>query len=124
VLAQFIAEGPNSVPLDARISFSPPSASLPTPPSHKAASPDASRLAIEFFALSETDVQSVADALTILLEYYSVQDLDTHPYVSAIAMVQAPKASIPRDRIYKSFKQFANTGPELQGQMPNSSVVK
>ncbi len=60
VLAQYLAEGPNSLPLEARISFSAPSASLPTPPSHKASSPDASRLAIEFFALSESDVQDVA----------------------------------------------------------------
>ncbi|KAF5391436.1 hypothetical protein D9757_001915 [Collybiopsis confluens] len=103
VLAQYIAQGPNSLPLDSRISFSPPSASLPTPPSHKAPSPDASRLAIEFFVLSETDVRDVAgecsyfllmneandiiDALAFLLEYYSVQDLDLHPYISAIARV-------------------------------------
>ncbi|KAF8831318.1 hypothetical protein HHX47_DHR1000697 [Lentinula edodes] len=66
VLAQYMAEGPNSLPLDARISFSAPSASLPTPPSHKAPSPDASRLAIEFFTLSEKDVQSVAGIYYIL----------------------------------------------------------
>ncbi|KAJ3998184.1 cyclin-like protein [Lentinula boryana] len=104
VLAQYIAEGPNSLPLDARISFSAPSASLPTPPSHKAASPDASRLAVEFFALSENDVQNVADALNLLLEFYSVQDLSMHPHLQDIAIVQPPKTSTPRDRIYKPFK--------------------
>ncbi|KAJ3883432.1 cyclin-like protein [Lentinula edodes] len=106
VLAQYMAEGPNSLPLDARISFSAPSASLPTPPSHKAPSPDASRLAIEFFTLSEKDVQSVADALTLLLEFYSVQDLSMHPYLHDIATVLPPKTSTSRDPIYKSFKQF------------------
>ncbi|KIK59897.1 hypothetical protein GYMLUDRAFT_168775 [Collybiopsis luxurians FD-317 M1] len=118
VLAQYIAEGPNSLPLDARISFSAPSASLPTPPSHKAPSPDASRLAIEFFVLSETDVHDVADALTFLLEYYSVQDLDMHPYLASIARVQPPKASTPRTRMYKSFKQLAHSGPDAGSTEP------
>lgn len=67
ILAQFMVDGPNSLSLDARISFSAPSASLPTPPSHKAASPDASRLAIEYFALSELDLQDVAGQCVSIL---------------------------------------------------------
>jgi hypothetical protein len=60
VLAQRIADGPHSASLDARISYSAPSSSLPTPPSHKPASPDASRFAIEFFSFTEPDLNSVA----------------------------------------------------------------
>ena len=60
VLAQRIFDGPNSPSLDARISAASPSASLPTPPSHKSPSPDASRRAIEYFSLSETGLSSVS----------------------------------------------------------------
>ena len=60
VLAQRIVDGPHSLSLDARVSPSAPSASLPTPPTHKASSPDASRFAIEFFGLKGDEVLSVA----------------------------------------------------------------
>ncbi|KAG6911506.1 hypothetical protein DXG01_014580 [Tephrocybe rancida] len=60
VLAQHISDGPLSPSLDARISASSPSASLPTPPSHKPPSPDASRYAIEHFTLTETELASVS----------------------------------------------------------------
>lgn len=63
VLAQRIADGPNSPSLDSRISSAAPSASLPTPPSHKATSPDASRLAIEHYSFSEADLTSLAGSL-------------------------------------------------------------
>lgn len=60
ILAQRAAEGPHSPSLDARISASPPSASLPTPPSHKPGSPDASRFAIGYFGFSELELQNLA----------------------------------------------------------------
>ncbi|KAJ3725985.1 cyclin-like protein [Lentinula raphanica] len=122
VLAQYIAEGPNSLPLDARISFSAPSASLPTPPSHKAASPDASRLAIEFFALSETEVQNVADALSLLLEFYSVQDISLHPHLNDMTTIAPPKTSTSRDRVYKPFQQLAK--PDTVHIGSNTSSLK
>ena len=60
ILAQRIADGPHSLSLDARVSPSAPSTSLPTPPTHKPSSPDASRFAIEFFGLKESEMLSVA----------------------------------------------------------------
>lgn len=60
VLAQHLAEGPHSPSLDARIASTPPSASLPTPPTHKPSSPDASRVAVDFYHLGEGDLRDVA----------------------------------------------------------------
>jgi hypothetical protein len=60
ILSQRIADGPHSLSLDARVSPSAPSASLPTPPTHKPASPDESRFAIEFFGLNESELLCVA----------------------------------------------------------------
>ncbi|KAH9981315.1 cyclin-like protein [Lactifluus volemus] len=73
ILSQRIVDGPHSLSLDARVSPSPPSASLPTPPTHKPASPDASRFAIEFFGLNENELITVAGALAILLNFYEYQ---------------------------------------------------
>ncbi|KAL0946927.1 hypothetical protein HGRIS_013088 [Hohenbuehelia grisea] len=60
VLAQRVQDGQNSPSLDARISSPAPSASLPTPPSHKPASPETSRFAICYFGFSESEVASLA----------------------------------------------------------------
>lgn len=60
VLAQRIHDGPNSPSLDARISATASSMSLPTPPTHKPPSPDATRFAIEHFQLIEDELSSVA----------------------------------------------------------------
>ncbi|ETW85952.1 hypothetical protein HETIRDRAFT_309656 [Heterobasidion irregulare TC 32-1] len=74
ILAQRIADGPRSHSLDARVSYSAPSASLPTPPSRKPASPDGTRFATEFFGLNESELSCVADALTIIIEFYHFQN--------------------------------------------------
>ncbi|KAG2144994.1 cyclin-like protein [Suillus cothurnatus] len=87
VLAQRAVDGPHSASLDARISASPPSASLPTPPSHKPASPDASRFAVEYYGFTEDDIAKVSDALSILLEYYSAQDMQNAPHAAPLTMV-------------------------------------
>jgi hypothetical protein len=65
ILAQRIVDGPHSLSLDARVSPSAPSASLPTPPTHKPSSPDASRFAIEFFGLKESELLSTAGTYTV-----------------------------------------------------------
>ena len=59
VLAQRLYDGSNSPSLDARLAPIQPSASLPTPPAHKSASPDASLAALAFFSLNEAEVQAV-----------------------------------------------------------------
>lgn len=59
ILAQRVHEGPHSASLDARISSNPPSASLPTPPSHKPTSPDATRFAVEYFNFSDGDFKDL-----------------------------------------------------------------
>jgi hypothetical protein len=87
ILAQYLVDGPHSLSLDARLSETPPSASLPTPPTHKAASPDASRLAIDYWRLSNDDLKEVSEAVTILLEYYSSHDLSRQEHLQAVATV-------------------------------------
>ena len=67
ILAQRIADGPHSHSLDARVSYSAPSASLPTPPSRKPASPDGTRFATEFFGLNESELSCVAGSINILI---------------------------------------------------------
>lgn len=105
ILAQMLAAGPNSLSLDARISVAAPSASLPTPPTHKPASPDAYRQAIQHYAFDEHALRDLAgddvlscsitlaqlssiDALGILLEFYRVQDQTHHPYIAGLCEVR------------------------------------
>ncbi|KAJ7449781.1 cyclin-like protein [Mycena latifolia] len=128
VLAQRVVEGPNSFSLDARVSSSAPTASLPTPPSHKPPSPDATRLAIEHFSFNAAELAAVSDALSILLEFYKAQDVEnSHPHLSAIVAVPPPTTA-PRSRMYAPFAQMAagnifepNTGDSAPGRTPNSS---
>jgi hypothetical protein len=105
VLAQRVFDGPTSPSLDARISVSSPSKSLPTPPSNKPPSPDASRAVVDHYNLQDSEVEQVAgccasdnrietathlhliETLSILLEFYSAQDPDQYPYLSTITAV-------------------------------------
>ncbi|KAG6333133.1 hypothetical protein ID866_5960 [Astraeus odoratus] len=122
VLAQRAADGPHSLSLDARISVSPPAASLPTPPSHKPASPDASRFTVEYFGFNEADLQQVADALSILVDFYSVQDLQHSAYIAPLASIQPP-AHGWRSKLYEPFSLLLPSHPTTtnNGQTPESS---
>ncbi|KAG2349933.1 cyclin-like protein [Suillus weaverae] len=111
VLAQRAVDGPHSASLDSRISASPPSASLPTPPSHKPASPDASRFAVEYYGFTEDDIAKVSDALSILLEYYSAQDMQNAPHAAPLTMISPPTSSL-RPKLYEPFSQV----PQLLSQ--------
>lgn len=93
-----------SMTLADRISSPAPSASLPTPPSHKTPCPD-SRFALEFFNFNEMELASLSgmpilascwqrltkpdtEALTILLEFYAAQDLGgSFDYLADLAAV-------------------------------------
>ncbi|KAG6850233.1 hypothetical protein H0H93_016080 [Arthromyces matolae] len=125
VLAQRISDGPNSPSLDARISASAPTASLPTPPSHKPPSPDASRYAIEYFDLTEAELALVSEALSILLEFYSAQDTVNYPYLTPIIAVPPP--SSPKPNLYGAVVPLTAlpsglTHPiDVLGRTPNSS---
>ncbi|KAJ7685185.1 cyclin-like protein [Mycena polygramma] len=127
VLAQRVVDGPNSFSLDARVSSSAPTASLPTPPSHKPPSPDASRFAIEHFSFNDAQLTSVAafhytEVLSILLEFYNAQDVEnSHPHLKSV--VGIPPPSCPsRLRLYSSSPQPATRpGPTDDGRTPNSS---
>lgn len=70
VLAARVVDGPNSPSLDARIAFPSPSNSLPTPPSNKPATPDASRFAIEYYAFDEAQLQSVGGTSYLLFRLF------------------------------------------------------
>jgi len=126
VLAQRIFDGPNSPSLDARISAAAPSASLPTPPSHKPPSPDASRYAIDYFTFSEGEIASVSEALCILLEFYSSHDAQaTFPYLSSITSVLPPTLTT-RPQLYNAAPQSVppthatETTLDALGWTPNS----
>jgi hypothetical protein len=101
ILTQRIIDGPHSLSLDARVSPSAPSSSLPTPPTHKPSSPDASRFAIEFFGLGESELLSVAGAqhLVCLLQYrrYNVphRGLGDSPQFLRVSSVPRPP-KLPR----------------------------
>jgi len=111
LLAQKYYEGPNSVSLDARISTPAPSASLPTPPPHNSTSPDPlsdhTRFVANFLALTEDELSSVAEALTILIEYYCVQD--GVPQIANLSLITPPTIIRPRAKLYRPFSQFHMT---------------
>ncbi|SJL00366.1 uncharacterized protein ARMOST_03679 [Armillaria ostoyae] len=128
ILAQRVVDGPNSPSLDLRISSTPPSASLPTPPSNKPPSPDRSRFALEYFAFNEAELASLADTLRILIEFYSVQDKTMHPHLSTIATIPAPTITLQRANLYSSFSRLSGVNPAESshldtglGRTPNSS---
>ncbi|KAF8894590.1 cyclin-like protein [Infundibulicybe gibba] len=129
VLAQRIFDGPNSTPLDSRIAVAAPSSSLPTPPSHKPPSPDASRYAIEHLTLNENELTHVSEALSIFLEFYSAQDVrSAHPYLAAIVSVHPPVSTnrpglyttTPTDRGGNDTNSLALSG-DASGRTPCSS---
>ncbi|PPQ78098.1 hypothetical protein CVT25_015632 [Psilocybe cyanescens] len=120
ILSQRIIDGPNSPSLDARISATAPSTSLPTPPSHKPPSPDASRAAVDYYNLNETELRSVSEALSILLEFYSVQDQASYPYISSIVEVPPPAQRTPRPRLFAPPSQLNSINN--QGDQNSQSV--
>ncbi|KAF9005626.1 cyclin-like protein [Cyathus striatus] len=128
ILAQRMADGPNSPSLDARISASSPSASLPTPPSHKPPSPDASRYAVDHYTFTAPELVSLSDALSILLEFYTAQDEMAYPYLSTITMIIPPSSS-HRPRLFIPSPQHSHatnsasisTADEVAGRTPTSS---
>ncbi|KAK7014885.1 cyclin pch1 [Favolaschia claudopus] len=127
VLAQRAVDGPNSFSLDARISSSAPTASLPTPPSHKPPSPDATRFAIEHFSFDNSELVSVAEALSILLEFYKAQDAEsTHTHLQPVVAIPPPTTP-PRMKLYVPVSQLPTgiaptpTDDNPAGRTPNSS---
>ncbi|KAF8163278.1 cyclin-like protein [Crassisporium funariophilum] len=117
ILAQRIVDGPNSPSLDARISASAPSTSLPTPPSNKPPSPDASRAAIDHYNLDEDDLSLISEALSLLLEFYSAQDQVTYPYLSPIIVVPAPTHRTQRKTLFVA-QSVLNSLIDGVSQMP------
>jgi cyclin K len=141
VLAQYLVDGTHSQSLDARLSLTPPSASLPTPPTHKAASPDASRIAIEFWELSESDLTDVAEVIAILLEYYNAHDLSKQAHLQVLATVsyylfhladwhadlgatQIPLPTLPASRVKLYTTPFSQLVPVPQEVPPPRAVVE
>ncbi|KAF8136331.1 cyclin-like protein [Boletus edulis] len=116
ILAQRVAEGPHSPSLDARISASPPSASLLTPPSHKPSSPDASRFAIDHFGLLRT---RITGSIRIMLEFYSAQDPQTIQHVPSLTSITPPTHS-SRTKLYEPFSQLLPAVPVV---VNNSSLT-
>ncbi|KAI0281367.1 hypothetical protein BGY98DRAFT_1094861 [Russula aff. rugulosa BPL654] len=126
ILAQRIVDGPHSLSLDARVSPSAPSASLPTPPTHKPSSPDASRFAIEFFGLKESELLSVTDSLAILLNFYEYQAaLGLASYLDPITDVQPPTVASYQMRLYPSSADPTESGltaAQSQSSIPQNST--
>ncbi|KAI0374792.1 cyclin-like protein [Pilatotrama ljubarskyi] len=111
VLAERAIEGPHSSSLDDRIASPAPSASLPTPPSHKSQLSGTSRRAIEHFGFNEMELVNVADALSILLEYYCAQDLQgSCEFLASVASIPPPHSSAHREKLYKPLAHVAAAG--------------
>lgn len=70
VLAQRLVEGPNTASLDERI-FARSSASLPTPPHMYPHSPQSRSFIQDFFYFSDLEMEDVAIAVSIILDFYS-----------------------------------------------------
>ncbi|KAF9451053.1 cyclin-like protein [Macrolepiota fuliginosa MF-IS2] len=128
VLAQRIHDGPNSPSLDARIAVTAPCMSLPTPPTHKPPSPDATRSAIEHFQFTESEISSVAVVLAILIDFYCAQDTALYPYLSAMISVPPPVSSLSNTRIFAPFSTIAQISTSdavvqesFDNRTPNSS---
>ncbi|PCH38242.1 cyclin-like protein [Wolfiporia cocos MD-104 SS10] len=131
ILAQHIVEGPQSPSLDVRIASPAPSASLPTPPSHRLVSPEASRFAVEHFGFNEVELAGVTECLNIILEFYAAQDLNRFDYLEDVAAIPPPKMVATREKLYKPFTrepvakdEAQNTlvpGRSATGQSPLSS---
>ncbi|KAG1818920.1 hypothetical protein EV424DRAFT_1472648 [Suillus variegatus] len=87
---------------------SPPSASLPTPPSHKPASPDASRFAVECYGFTEDDIAKVSAYR--LAKHHSAQDMQNAPRVAPLIMIPPATGSLP-PTLYEPFSQHPNRTP-------------
>nr|GAT58708.1 translation initiation factor eIF-2B subunit alpha [Mycena chlorophos] len=116
VLAQRVCDGPNSNSLDARIASSAPRTSLPTPPTHKPASPDAARFAIEYFAFGESELACVAESLSILLEFYRAQP--EHENLAEYVVEIAPPATSSRSTLYVQPSQLPPPPPPIPPPNP------
>ncbi|KII88538.1 hypothetical protein PLICRDRAFT_41708 [Plicaturopsis crispa FD-325 SS-3] len=124
VLAQRIVDGPHSPSLDARISSPAPTTSLPTPPSHKPTSPDASRYAIEYFGFNEVELEGVSETLAILLEFYNAQDVQgAASHLSSIIDVPPPTTSPPREKLYTPFSHVPPSQVESRNEPAPSAIV-
>ena len=76
IIAQRVVEGEHSPSLAARISSTSPATSLPTPPTHKPTSPDASRFVVELLQFSEDELVQLARESRLLL---NVKGATKHP---------------------------------------------
>lgn len=104
ILAQHVIEGPQSPSLDIRIASPAPSASLPTPPSHKVLSPETSRFAVEYFGFNEVELAGVAETLNIILEFYAGQAVNkSGAHLTSVAAIPPPKTSSSRQPLYNAF---------------------
>ncbi|KAJ7632590.1 cyclin-like protein [Roridomyces roridus] len=124
VLAQRVVDGPNSMSLDARVSSSAPNASLPTPPTHKPLSPDATRFAIDYFSFNDAELACVSDSLDILLEFYRarVQE-ESQSHLAPVSAVPPPTTAPRNFKLYLSASQLEAAPPSdpVTGRTPNSS---
>ncbi|KAI0341687.1 cyclin-like protein [Trametopsis cervina] len=109
VLAQQYVDGEDAPDLTTRLASPAPSASLPTPPSNKPPHTESMRFAVDFYNMNETELSAVAEALTILLEFYAAQDVSSMEYLSSLAAVPPPETPSARQKLYQSFSQLAQS---------------
>lgn len=69
ILAQQYLDIPSGLSLAARISSPAPSASLPTPPSHKPPYPESARFVVDFFRFNEMELSSLSGKYHARLNY-------------------------------------------------------
>ncbi|PAV23712.1 cyclin [Pyrrhoderma noxium] len=123
ILAQRFVDGENSPSLDARIASSSPSASLPTPPTNKPNSPDASRVVVNYFQFSDSELTDLAESLTILIEYYNAQDIQgSTSFLRPLAMIHPPATPETRQRLYLPLSHVSSAVLAAKSETQTSRV--
>ncbi|KAF8486488.1 hypothetical protein JB92DRAFT_3101411 [Gautieria morchelliformis] len=118
ILAQRLAEGPNSASLDERI-YSRSSASLPTPPHMHPRSPPSANFAQGFFQLSEPDMEAVAITVAIMLNFYAAHTTEDEKDSYLRPVVNIPYPSLPS--FYKDI--YSGDPPTENHDQPNGIVM-
>jgi len=101
IIAQRVLEGEHSPSLSARISSTSAASSLPTPPTNKPTSPDASRFVVEQLQFTDEELAQLAQAMTILTEFYGAQDvIGSQQYFLAVSTIPPPIPAPAEVRLY------------------------
>lgn len=126
IIAQRVLGGEHSPSLSSRISSTSAASSLPTPPTNKPTSPDASRFVVEQLQFSDEELAQLAQTMTILTEFYGAQDvIGTQQYLLAVSTIPPPIPALPEDHLYAPLSHVAkpDNANISMTELPTQAVV-